>query len=236
LPRNPVTWDQFRREINALDRHDWIFRGQTSAWPLRTTFHRKQRNDLITYSSDDVPAIESIVAAHAERWLDPRDEKAHAALLALAQHHGYPTPLLDWTESPYIAAYFAVRDPPPVDVDGAGRIFALNSRIWKAGTRQARTIEEPHPHLTILHVLPLLNPRATQQQAVTMLSNVDDIEKFIRLFSEVNADAFKWWDLPAESRQSTLAELEWMGITEAQLFPGLDGGFRSLARRRFGSS
>jgi MoaA/NifB/PqqE/SkfB family radical SAM enzyme len=79
-----------------------------------------------------------------------------------------------------------------------------------------------------------MNPRATQQQALTMLSNVDDIEKYIRIVADVNSDdVFKWWDIQPAARENILADLEWMGINEAQLFPGLDGSFRSLARRRF---
>src|SRR5262249_22999019 len=34
--------------------------------------------------------------------------------IAVAQHFGIPTPLLDWSHSPYVAAYFAVANSPLV--------------------------------------------------------------------------------------------------------------------------
>jgi hypothetical protein len=229
-----TTWTEFRQWAVNQKPRCFIFRGQENPSKLATAFHRTWRNDLNSWIVDDVRIVFGAIVERISYPLQLGNLDHNAAIWSILQHHGYPTPLLDWTFSPFVAAFFAFQNVRPDD-NRRPRIFLFDKAGWeeKHG-RQAFIVDAAPPQLVTLENLAVGNPRSGPQQALSTVSNVADIEAFIRGKEEEDGRIYLTvCDLAPSEAPQIIRELELMGITYGSLFPGLDGICRDLKDRLF---
>ncbi|UPJ40836.1 FRG domain-containing protein [Bradyrhizobium sp. 40] len=232
-PMSITTWDEFRHHVRDLSPYRYVFRGQeNNSWRLRTSFHRTQRADLIRYMQLDVNELHRHLSGLTTHLFNLTSDIEYAAFLSLAQHHGYPTPLLDWTYSPFISAYFAFKKAgPPVE---KVRIFLFDRQQWVTDWMQLQRIAPARLHFSIIDAVALNNARKIPQQALATVTNAEDIEDYIGSKETDTRKYLQAIDLPTAQREQVLKELNLMGINAGSLFPGLDGACSQLRDRFFG--
>jgi hypothetical protein len=126
---NLADWEDILKEFERLAGGGYLFRGQgDSRWELQTSLERQTPADM--KRSDAEIRLLHEFKRRAHTYLEPQHIPAKdnaGEWLALMQHFGAPTRLLDVTQSPYVAIYFAVEEA------GAGvescAVWAIN-RIW----------------------------------------------------------------------------------------------------------
>lgn len=245
-PQRPYTadytfnWNEYKNWIATeyLNRSGLIFRGQQdNSHELRTLFHRVGRADLVRYLQEDVVILCHNINAFSRYQYNNDSLSDVMAVLNLAQHHGYPTPLLDWTESPYIAAYFAFEEEPEIKKSEYVRIFVFDRQGWHREFPEkfnTNLFYEPSPLIEARVPRIPDNYRALHQQSVVTFTNIDEIELYLEHYERKYNKRFLWRiDLLATERKTVTQELQLMGITRASLFPGIEGICRTLKERYF---
>lgn len=240
---NPVridSWSAFKEWASSIKKsdRDSIFRGMSKAGHrLLTSFHRTGRVDLERYRDSDMPFFTDL-AETVTGTRFPNDSDSTGALWGLAQHHGFPTPLLDWTESPYIAAYFAYFERlqqglPSQDNDGV-RIYYINGKFLNNNRPPVIGMADPYPRIWAFRPRSKGNHRLVVQQGMFLHSNVVEIEAYLlHLEDRLQGPILSAIELPISLAAEAIEDLGYMGVNHLSLFPGLDGAAKYAALRQF---
>lgn len=232
------SWVKFKSYVIGLDHRRFIFRGQRNPLRLRTGFHRTGRADLLRFLSQDIPTLHRHLSQRTTHIFNLSIAEQNGAFFNLVQHHGYPTPLLDWTYSPYVGAFFAyqhVRNSEALKAttNDKVRIFMFDQMQWRATYNQIPKVTSCPPHFSIQEFIAIDNERLIPQQSISSITNIDDIETYLRSRETAERRYLQVIDLPLEERPHVMLELSVMGITAGSLFPGLDGACEELKERNF---
>ncbi len=244
------SWGQFSEVIGkqGFANRDWpvfLFRGQADAsWSMHPSLTR-------ILKSKDMPCPQAVGvendctyrfrSAYHQITNLREDSQSLIDWWMLMQHYSCPTRLLDWSLSPYVAAYFAVTEHPRND--GAIWLFD-SSRLEKEVSKRFGNLDldveqafGESNSAPVYTIVPLEHsPRSYAQQGVfTVSTNIasDHCESIAEIFRHESLSPPLKFVIPAQLKLEFSSQLHLMNITSASLFPGIDGLGRSVREFAF---
>jgi hypothetical protein len=226
----------FLTDVASLAGSGCIFRGQSKPWPLLPKAGRKQytlkRAPQRQTSNNQPDDLELFFQwrSQAIAYL-PELPNNDFECLALAQHYGLATRLLDWSANPLVALYFACESEPHKKADGIVYCFFPSSCIVL--DTPSKVYLQSGNNSTIIcgfsdvHEVAQLTPRPFDRR-VLMQSSCFTYHPVPNKSIPCAKNIFKGVEfnrviVSASSKDEVLEYLSAVGISRKTLFPGLEG-------------
>lgn len=237
-------WHHFSKEVKDLGYKSWIFRGQSDVeWKLECSLWRALNELPVEESSyfvreKDVLQTFKSSAHHYLNQLPTDDETLE--WWSLMQHYGAPTRLLDWTYSPYTAAFFALEKAVQRDSCVYGLYIAnIQKHNKKNGITELSynyLAKGEHSPFVGLFNSRLRNQRLISQQGIFTVQSVIDrtLDEILQEYpDQPEKDKGKGlvkfvFNGSVENFSDYVSFLHRMNISNASLFPSIEGLSRSL--------
>jgi len=265
------SWEAFEEELvkinedtkvlrqKGVSRMDYpLFRGHSdSEWHLESTLDRIQRGMSLSDYRRIVKIVHENVATCTGRSWDIETDTPTIffggfdlplptiEFMAYLRHNGFPSPLLDWTRSPYIAAFFAFRDIYPRKKDAfaaecpvlTGLCDHVSIFVFRefAGLTKEWDDQEPHIHALGPTITTHRNHYLQQSEYLLCIGKKRDGEWVFTNYQDVtpceNQDVLVKYNIPISEQQKVLKKLDTMNITAYSLFDSETSLMETLALR-----
>jgi hypothetical protein len=234
-----VYHDAWKPEMSRY-RSDYAFRGLSDAgYRLENSFLR---------NSGHHPEFEYHLLRNFRKYArttEPNQTNTQWRSLVLAQHHGLPTRLIDWTYSPFVAMHFATSNTEKFNTDGV--IWQVDfvkinqvapeplQSILLREKCNAFTVEMLEENFSSLQKFDEVNgpghaiffePPSLDDRIVNQFGLFSVMTSPISVFDEllaIHPSFYRRLIIPKELKWEIRDKLDQANITERVLFPGLDG-------------